>query len=473
MLKRNWPYIYPSLVALTDFIVFNLAFLTAIYLRYFELSMIFSCWQKWVFLNIIFCPIAFFVGIYRGVFQISLENQDSHLKKFTFYLGLVTMSYLFLVKTKQDTRGVFLIFLVMQYFFLSINHFLLNTLNRILIRKGFGRKNTLIVGSDISVHHFNEHLHDIFGDYYNIKGYVSNGSLVIDSFLKENMIGKYDEIENLIRKYKINQVFIVSKSMLQKNYDRVRKICEKHGIHAKMVSPYVNNLMRQIKIKDVTGVPLTVNYSRSKFRKLNFYLKNILDKILTIIFAIFLLPLSLIIALLIKINSKGPVFFEQKRALYKNGPVITVYKFRTMYNNADEIKIQLLDKNESNGALFKMKDDPRITPIGRLLRKYSLDEIPQFINVLKGEMSIIGPRPLPLNDFNMIKNGHMNYDWYVKRGEAKPGITGLWQISGRSDLSFEEMCLLDLYYVENHSVFLDLEIMFETIPVMILGKGAY
>ena len=208
MIKRNWPYIYPPLVALMDIIVFNIAFLSAIYLKYYDLSMISVCLPKWLFLNIVFIPIAFFVGIYRGIFQISLESQDSNLKKFTFYLGLVTMSYLFLVKTQYDTRGVILIFLIVQYFFLSMNHFLLNTFNRFLIRRGFGRKNTIIVGSDMSAHHFNEHLNDIFGDYYNVKGYISNGSVVIDSFLKENMIGKYNEIDSIIKEYNIKLCII-------------------------------------------------------------------------------------------------------------------------------------------------------------------------------------------------------------------------------------------------------------------------
>jgi lipopolysaccharide/colanic/teichoic acid biosynthesis glycosyltransferase len=120
-----------------------------------------------------------------------------------------------------------------------------------------------------------------------------------------------------------------------------------------------------------------------------------------------------------------------------------------------------------------MKNDPRVTPVGRWLRKYSLDEIPQFINVLKGDMSIVGPRPLPIFDFDKVKNGKVSYDWYKKRGAIKPGITGLWQISGRSTLSFEEMCFLDLYYIENQSIFFDIEIMFETVPAIFASNGAY
>ena len=179
------------------------------------------------------------------------------------------------------------------------------------------------------------------------------------------------------------------------------------------------------------------------------------------------------IALLIKTSSKGPVFFKQKRALYKGGKEFWFYKFRTMNENAESQKEALWHKNGNNNVLFKLEDDPRITTIGKWLRKYSLDEIPQLINVLKSDMSLVGPRPLPVNDFIKLKNGKANYDWYSNRGKTKPGITGLWQISGRSDLSFEDMCLLDLYYIENQSVFFDMEIMLETVPVVFGGRGAY
>jgi len=474
MLKRNWPNIYPALLAFLDLVVFNAAFLAAVYFRYSTIDTAFYLWEKWLFVNILFLPLALSVGVYRGIFQSSLgRHQDTHLKKFTLYLGLFTMSYLFLAQNQIDTRGVVIIFLVVQYTFLTITHAIMNAINRTLVKKGFGSKNTLIVGSDISVCNFSEYLHDIFGEYYNIKGFVSNGSVINDKVLKGKIVGRFDEMDSLIEKYDIKQVFIVSKSMLQKNYDTIRRSCEKYGIKAKMVSPYVNNLMRQFNVKDVTGVPLTVDASRIRFRKWNHFFKNLFDKLFIILFSVVLVPIGLLISLLIKLTSKGPVLFKQKRALYKGGPEFTCYKFRTMYENADEIKKQFLQHNESNGALFKMRNDPRITPIGRILRKYSLDELPQFINVLKSEMSIIGPRPLPINDFEMIKNGTMNYDWYVKRGDTKPGITGLWQVSGRSNLSFEEMCLLDLYYVENHSIFLDLEILFETVPAMVMSKGAY
>ncbi|MBN2708166.1 MAG: sugar transferase [Calditrichaceae bacterium] len=469
MLKRNWKFIFSALVAIVDFIIFNFAFILSYYLIYNNPFAAFLNWNIWVFIDLLFYPIAISVGLYRGIYQISLGSKKPHLIKFTVYLGLLLMSFLFLSKSESITPNVIIIFLGTQYFLLTINHYLLFRLNKSLVNNGYGSKNTIIVGSEISVFNFAEHLKDIFGNHYNIKGFISNGAIVLDPVLKEVAIGNYKEIDTLITKYKIEQVFIVSKSMLEAKYNIIREACEKHGIKVKMVSPYINNLMRKFNIYDVTGVPLTSDQEKLKYIKL----KKSFDRIITLCLGVITIPLSLIIAILIKLTSRGPVFFRQYRSLYKNGPVIRIYKFRTMYDNADSKKNELLESNITNGALFKIKNDPRITPIGKILRKYSLDELPQFINVLKGEMSLVGPRPLPVEDYDMIKNEKMNHDWYKKRGLLKPGITGLWQVSGRSNISFEEMCLLDLYYIENQSLLFDIEIMFDTIPAMIFGKGAY
>jgi lipopolysaccharide/colanic/teichoic acid biosynthesis glycosyltransferase len=144
-----------------------------------------------------------------------------------------------------------------------------------------------------------------------------------------------------------------------------------------------------------------------------------------------------------------------------------------MIKNADAIKESLFEKNESDGALFKIKNDPRMTRVGKLIRKFSIDELPQLINVLKGEMSIVGPRPLPVSDLEKLKETKEFWKSIRDREKLKPGITGLWQISGRSKIGFREMIWLDLYYVENQSLLLDLEILFATIPVVLFGKGAY
>lgn len=177
-------------------------------------------------------------------------------------------------------------------------------------------------------------------------------------------------------------------------------------------------------------------------------------------------PLYIILAILIKINSSGPSIFKQER-IGKDGKLFTIYKFRTMHNNAENMKLYLKDKNETNRVLFKMKNDPRVTSIGKYLRKSSLDELPQLWNVLKGNMSLIGPRPaLPEEVSQYSENEY-------KRLEVKPGCSGLWQVSGRSDLSFDSMIKLDLEYIEKVNLKHDLIIIFKTIVIMVTGKGAY
>jgi len=257
------------------------------------------------------------------------------------------------------------------------------------------------------------------------------------------------------------------------HYHTIYKICKTHNIKLKMVSPQVSDIFSNSKIRDVFGVSLVLETWRIHFQKFNARLKRIFDISFVILIGPVIFPLVLLIALMIKLTSRGPVFFKQKRSLYKGGKEFYFFKFRSMRKDADEIKETLRDLNETDGALFKIKKDPRITWFGRIIRKLSLDELPQFINVLKGEMSIVGPRPLPVKDYETMKDPGKNIEWHRQRGSVKPGITGLWQISGRSNLSFEEMLFLDLYYIEHQSVFFDVEILFETLPTAFLGKGAY
>jgi exopolysaccharide biosynthesis polyprenyl glycosylphosphotransferase len=177
-------------------------------------------------------------------------------------------------------------------------------------------------------------------------------------------------------------------------------------------------------------------------------------------------PLLIGIAVLIKLTSSGPVFFRQKR-VGADEKVFFCYKFRSMYEDAEARQAELEAQNEADGAIFKMKNDPRITPVGRFIRRWSIDELPQLINVLKGEMSLVGPRPLPVRDFERMS------DLHKKRLATIPGITGHWQISGRSNLSFEDMVRLDLYYIENWSLSLDIKIIIKTLGAVLRHEGAY
>ncbi len=213
------------------------------------------------------------------------------------------------------------------------------------------------------------------------------------------------------------------------------------------------------------GIPL-LELGYPRLNSTQWVLKRLLDVAGSLAGLVVLSPLLIGVAVLIKVTSPGPVFFKQKR-VGADEKVFVCYKFRSMYIDAEARQAELEAQNEADGAIFKIKDDPRVTPVGRFIRRCSIDELPQLINVLKGEMSLVGPRPLPIRDFELMGELHK------KRLATVPGATGYWQISGRSELSFEEMVQLDLYYIENWSLSLDIRIILKTIAIVLRCKGAY
>ena len=192
--------------------------------------------------------------------------------------------------------------------------------------------------------------------------------------------------------------------------------------------------------------------------------------VLSVLALLALLPLFALIAVLIKATSKGSVLHKSRR-IGKGGRQFTFLKFRSMYSDSDPRKV--IADNEKSGHIFKIRNDPRVTPVGRLLRKYSLDELPQLINILFGEMSFVGPRPLPASDLGPDGMSKQYIAWSEGRAKVYPGLTGLWQVSGRSDLPFEDMVRLDLSYIQNWSLALDIRILLETPLLVLRGAGAY
>ncbi len=200
-------------------------------------------------------------------------------------------------------------------------------------------------------------------------------------------------------------------------------------------------------------------------------IKRILDLILTLLGGLVILPPLLVIALAIKLQDGGPVFFIQGRS-GRGGRKFPFFKFRSMVTNAEALRGELQSQNESDGVLFKMKDDPRITPFGHFIRKYSLDEFPQLINVIRGDMNLVGPRPLPMKDLEGIAGDPEAEYWFEMRSKVNPGMTGMWQVAGRSDLGFKEMIQHDIDYIQNWSLWLDIVILLKTIPAVLKGRGA-
>lgn len=196
-----------------------------------------------------------------------------------------------------------------------------------------------------------------------------------------------------------------------------------------------------------------------------YFIKRLIDVIGSLSGIILLSPLLLVVALLIKFESKGPIFFHQKR-IGLQGKKFKMYKFRSMFVNAEELLDKLKDKNEMSGPMFKMKDDPRVTTIGKFLRRTSIDELPQLLNVLKGEMSLVGPRP------NLIREVEQFSEYHKSKFLAKPGLTCYWQVMGRSSIGFEEWMELDVKYLEERSTWVDLKLIFKTVRVLFGDENA-
>jgi exopolysaccharide biosynthesis polyprenyl glycosylphosphotransferase len=232
-----------------------------------------------------------------------------------------------------------------------------------------------------------------------------------------------------------------------------------------IVAPQLTDIAGpRVHIRPVEGLPL-LYVEEPTLSGVGWLVKNLMDRVVAAIGLLALLPVLAAIGIAIRMSDKGPVFFRQRR-VGREGKTFSVWKFRTMYVDAEERLAALVDQNESDGLLFKIKNDPRVTPVGRFLRASSLDELPQLINVLLGDMSLVGPRPLPAEDGDFLGDVR-------RRLLVRPGMTGLWQVSGRSDLSWDDAVRLDLYYVDNWSLTFDLTIMWRTVAVVLGSKGAY
>jgi len=246
---------------------------------------------------------------------------------------------------------------------------------------------------------------------------------------------------------------------------RIACLCEQQGILMRFDPDLFGLKIARARTEEFDGSPHITAHS-SVLDSWATLVKRVLDVVLSLVLMIILAPLLAAIALLVKLTSRGPVLFRQER-IGINKRRFFIYKFRTMVPNAEELLSGLESLNEATGPVFKIRGDPRVTPVGRTLRRTSMDELPQLYNVLRGDMSLVGPRPLPLRDFQGF-----NEDWQRRRFSVRPGITCLWQVTGRSNIDFDHWMRLDLQYLDEWSIWLDMKILAQTIPAVIRGLGA-
>jgi exopolysaccharide biosynthesis polyprenyl glycosylphosphotransferase len=424
--------------------------------------------------------VVLFIGTFLGVYRVALHDKLGRQrvlagKAYLLAIILVFASLSIFQYNDYPRRFVFLFFLVLPICF-SLLRGLFLRLNTALQDRGYGYHNVLLAGYDNGGMKVVQRFKSFPELGYRIKGMVS--------CLKEQPFHSVDiqgitvpiyavhQLAHIIEQERIDRIFVPSPTTITNGYCDVLPTCKKKQVKLKVLSEESDRLLRLARVYDIAGITLYAP-RREKIDSFKETIKRLFDIGVAITALILLFPILLCTAIAIGIESGFPVFFKQRRASIKGGKTFDFYKFRSMVKNADELKESLFDLNESNGALFKIKNDPRLTNVGKVIRKYSIDELPQLINVLKGDMSIVGPRPLPFSDFEKANESTEFWESVKDRERLKPGITGLWQISGRSDIEFREMMWLDLYYVENQSLLFDLEICFATIPALVFGKGAY
>ena len=278
-------------------------------------------------------------------------------------------------------------------------------------------------------------------------------------------LGRLEDLPRLLDEHDVQEVVIADPDFPQAEAFELVYRCRERGVAVRIAPTTMEIMTHRHELVPGQGVPL-LELKPPVFEGMDFVVKRTFDFVGATMLVLTLSPLLISIALAVKLTSRGPVLYRSRRPGIGGQPFGTL-KFRTMHSNAEHRQAELERENEASGALFKIRRDPRLTPIGGFLRRYSLDELPQLFNVLRGEMSLVGPRPLPMRDYERLA------DWHRKRYLVLPGITGLWQVSGRAELDFDELVRLDFLYLESWSVFLDLSILLKTVPAVLMRKGAF
>jgi exopolysaccharide biosynthesis polyprenyl glycosylphosphotransferase len=336
-------------------------------------------------------------------------------------------------------------------------------------KHGLDQRNILIVGTGPRACKFAKTIESRPELGYHIMGYVDQQWPGLETLIAsgESVVADFEGLDEFLRTNIVDEVVIALPfRSLHSQAAQVAAACEVQGITIRVLSNVFDLTIVNSRSNDAEAGLLMTHYTglQEGWRT---DAKRLFDIVASSILLLIASPLLLLIAALIKLTDPGPVFFAQSRVgLSKRR--FKMYKFRTMVVNAEQRMRQLEHLNEVSGPVFKLKDDPRITPFGKLLRKSSLDELPQLINVLKGEMSLVGPRPLPVRDYEGF-----NQDWQRRRFSVRPGLTCLWQIAGRSSIPFETWMELDLQYIDRWSFWLDMQILARTIPAVLRGFGAF
>jgi len=458
------------LILLSDFIYICLAWAAFFFIR------IETGWFRILIMPEVFLPmlviyfywliIFTFFGMYRTWFASSRFDEISTLFKTTF-VGIFILFFLifisdFMEGVESSNRILIFIYWLLLFVFVSIGRLFIRSFQRGLLIKGIGRRNALIVGFNSKAHEVHDQIleHPALG--LDIEAYVAvNKENVGKSYKNVSVISSLNELWDIVQKTHAAEVII---ALEKEDHDLLVDIIsrlENKGIGLKIVPDLYEILSGQARTSQLYGIPL-IDIMPELMPEWEKKLKRISDVIISFIIIVLTLPLNIFVALLIKLDSKGPILFKQER-IGMNNKKFKIYKFRSMYQDAEK----------NTGPVWSTKNDPRVTQIGKIMRKLRIDEIPQFINVLKGEMSLVGPRP---ERPYFVEQLSQQIPYYSRRLKVRPGITGWAQVKHKYDESIEDVKVklrYDLFYIENMSLRMDIKILARTILVVMFGKGHY
>ena len=378
-----------------------------------------------------------------------------------FQVMLVLLGFSIINGEQFSSYYIFYGTLVFAVVYVTSLRFVFDRVTGVVLRLAGYRRRTMLVGTGEHIEAV-AHALDHEGSRVNVVGFVSLTPRP-DNGLRS--LGSLEDVGRIVERNKIDDVIIADPAFPQQEAVELVDACHQRGVRVHAAPSTMEILIHRAEFVPGQSVPL-FELKPPVFEGVDYAMKRTFDVIGATLILLALSPILLAMGLAVKMSSRGPVLYRSIRPGIGGAPFACL-KFRTMHRDADQRQADLESLNEASGAIFKIKHDPRMTRVGRILRRFSLDELPQLINVLKGEMSLVGPRPLPMRDFDRLES------WHKKRYLVLPGITGLWQVSGRSDLDFDDLVRLDFLYLERWSPFLDLTILFKTVPAVLGRKGAY
>jgi exopolysaccharide biosynthesis polyprenyl glycosylphosphotransferase len=395
-------------------------------------------------------------GLYRE------RAQRPGLPRVIASLFQTTVAVLIYALLEGETFQSYYIFygsLIFALIYVSAFRWAFERISGLILRAAGYRRRAVLVGSGTNIQAVSHALRD--SREIEPYGFVARTPVALLDGLRD-----FRSLEQLERHFDaIDEVLIADADFPAEEAVELVDRCHQQGVRVRVAPSTMEILMERVEYVPGQALPL-FELKPPVFEGVDFALKRVFDLVGATLLLLALSPVMIAAAVAIKLSSRGPVFYRSQRPGI-GGQCFSCLKFRTMVAGAEQLQDRLEEHNEMGGALFKMRSDPRVTTVGRILRRWSLDELPQLFNVLRNEMSLVGPRPLPQRDYDRLE------DWHRKRYLVLPGMTGLWQVSGRSELDFDELVRLDFLYLERWSVFLDLTILLKTIPAVFRARGAW